>query len=405
MRVLHLNEHLNWTGGVETYLLHLIPALESAGIEQHYAFARGNSSLLSRSYHLPDLGKPEKKAEQFGFARVKELLNTVQPDLIHVHRIYNLGVLRACLEFGPTVVTCHDYLYLCPAGSFFHRRTKTICNRKASPACFVITIFKRCLTPRPRFAIAYYRRVKTFCRWRREFHAVICPSESVRLRLLAMDFDPLRTVTLPYFCPLEPRLEPRPLPKEPTILFMGRVRPIKGYDVFIRALGELPNVRGIMVGDVDNTSAKAIDRLATDSGCASRLEVRPWASRHEIPSLLQSTTLFVFPSICPETLGIVGLEAMAFGLPVVASDVGGVRQWLRHGENGLLVPPKDHHALAAAIESLINAPETLMRMGKAGLDTVRNGFLVQQHVERLTSLYYQVACGNPLPVSAHGSTS
>ena len=190
-----------------------------------------------------------------------------------------------------------------------------------------------------------------------------------------------------------------------TILFMGRVRPIKGYDVFIRALGELPNVRGIMVGDVDNTSAKAIDRLATDSGCASRLEVRPWASRHEIPSLLQSTTLFVFPSICPETLGIVGLEAMAFGVPVVASDVGGVRQWLRHGENGLLVPPKDHHALAAAIESLINAPETLMRMGKAGLDTVRNGFLVQQHVERLTSLYYQVACGNPLPVSAHGSTS
>jgi len=175
---------------------------------------------------------------------------------------------------------------------------------------------------------------------------------------------------------------------------MGRVRPIKGYDIFIKALGQLPNVRGILVGDTGQDSRNIINLLARKWGCASRLVVRPWASRKEVPKLFCSSTVFVFSSILPETLGIVGLEAMACGVPVVASDVGGVRQWLRHGENGLLVPPRDYHALAESVKGLVNSPETLICMGKAGLETVRSGFLLEQHLERLMTIYRQVVDGH-----------
>ncbi len=387
MRVLHLNEHLDWTGGVETYLLHLVPQLEAAGIQQYVAFAQGDGNLIPRAHHLPELSQFGFKAEAAGYARSARLLEVIRPDVVHVHRVYNLGILRACLDHRPTVVTCHDYLYLCPAGSFFHRRTRTICQRKAGPTCFVVTLFRHCMTPRPRFALAYYRRVRQFVAWKDQFSAVLCPSDSVRERLLQVGFSSRRTHTLPYFCPLEPLEEPRPLPDRPTVLFLGRVRPIKGYDVFIEALGMVPEVRGLIVGDVTNGTAQKIRQLALARGCADRLQMRPWANRHEVPALFAEASVFVFPSVCPETLGIVGLEAMACGVPVVASDVGGVRQWLRHGENGLCVPPKDSRALAAAIRDLLASPNRLLEMGRAGIATVRDAFSPSRHVEHLLSLY------------------
>ena len=70
--------------------------------------------------------------------------------------------------------------------------------------------------------------------------------------------------------------------------------------------------------------------------------------------MLQSNVL-VFPSVWAETLGIVGLEALAHGVPVVASDVGGVREWLDDEKTGFLVPPKSPQAIASAIQQEADA--------------------------------------------------
>lgn len=393
MRVLHLNEHLDWVGGVETYLLHLLPALELQGVTCWYAYARGYHDLGKNAIHLPELSQFGRHAEESAYAKVRALIGDLKPDLVHIHRVYNLGAVEACLELRPTVVTCHDYLYLCPAGSFFHRWTQTICNRQAGLGCFAVTALRHCMTLRPRYALAYFRRVETFVRWKDRFAVVLCPSDSVRQRLLDYGFGAERTCTLPYFCPLEPLNEPRPLPDHPTILFLGRVRPIKGYDVFIRALGLLPGVRGILVGDITNGTAEKVSCLAKETGCGERLEIRPWARRDQVPDLFAETSVFTFPSIWPETLGIVGLEAMACGVPVAASDVGGVRQWLRDEENGLLVRPKDPGALAAAIDQMLVSHERLLAMGRSGIATVRDGFLPSQHVERLLAIYQNAIDG------------
>lgn len=401
MRVLHINEHLSWAGGVETYLLHLLPELYARGVELRYCYAQGDPGLFSAAISVPEVAQFGRTAEVAGYRRVSALLSEFAPDVIHVHRVYNLGVLRACLDYGPTVVTCHDHLYLCPAGSFFHRRTQTICRRQAGPACFAVTLWRHCMTPRPRYALAYYRRVRQFVAWRQRFAAVLCPSDSVRERLLEHGFPPERTHTLPYFCPLEPRDTPRPLPARPTLLFLGRVRPIKGYHVFLRALGMLPGVQGTLVGNASNGMLESVGRLAQQCGCRDRLEIRPWASRAEILELMERATIFVFPSIWPETLGIVGLEAMARGVPVVASDVGGVRQWLRHGENGLLVPPKDAPGFARAIHSLLDRPDRLLAMGQAGIDTVRAGFLPRHHLDKLLGVYTQVSRDTQGPAAGH----
>src|SRR5690606_6979050 len=92
---------------------------------------------------------------------------------------------------------------------------------------------------------------------------------------------------------------------------------------------------------------------AMSLGCADRIELREWVDRASVRAIYSGATVLAFPSLWPETLGIVGLEALACGVPVVASDIGGVREWLRPGETGIPVPPGDAGALAAGLHDLL----------------------------------------------------
>ena len=388
MKVLHVNEHLAWCGGVETYLLSLIPELERRGHPQAVVFAQGDGTLVGTSYDAPCLSDAGRTADKEGYARLGRILRNESPDVVHLHQTRNVGAIRACLEAAPTVVTGHDYRYLCPTSTFFYRRTEEICQRRCGPGCFATTLTKRCLTPRPVPAVRYYRLVRWFARNAGRIAAVVAPSEYARGRFIEAGFPEDRVVTLPYFCPIEPFAEPRCPPAVSTVLFIGRVRPVKGYRYFIEALGMLPaSVQGIMVGDVTPDQADEVRTLAARFGCADRLQVRPWASREEVAGLYCQATVMVFPSIWAETLGIVGLESLACGVPVVASDVGGVREWLHDGKTGFLVRPKDARGLADAVHKVLDAEDTGFMMGQRGISLVQERFSLGSHIARLEAIY------------------
>jgi glycosyltransferase involved in cell wall biosynthesis len=178
------------------------------------------------------------------------------------------------------------------------------------------------------------------------------------------------------------------MPERPTLLFIGRIAPNKGARYFVEALGALPErVRGVMVGNFDDGSRREMLELARSAGCADRLELRPWAGREEVAAAFREASVFVFPSIWPETLGIVGLEALATGVPAVASDIGGVREWLRDGENGYLVPPKDGAAIAARAAPLLEDATLNRAFGLRGQALIRERFSTDWHVGRLLALY------------------
>jgi glycosyltransferase involved in cell wall biosynthesis len=182
------------------------------------------------------------------------------------------------------------------------------------------------------------------------------------------------------------------VPETPTITFIGRIASNKGHEYFVEALGQLPEaVQGIMVGSFTNESEQAIQALAQRHGCQDRLSLRRWATREEILQILDTTTVFIFPSLWPETLGIVGIEALSRGVPVVASDLGGVREWLRDGENGRLVPPKSAARISEAVLELIDSPHKLIESGKRGIETIHEAFMPAQHTDRLVKIYEDAA--------------
>ena len=392
MRLLHLNGHLDWKGGVEVYLLSLIPELEARSHKVVIGYAEGRPELVTRANLLPELEHADARSRRAGYETAARLLEQSRPDAVHVHQTHNVGVIQACMERVPTMLHGHDYRYLCPASTFYQRRSQSICGRVAGPACFAVTVTRHCLTPRPRYALPYYHRVRWMSRQRAQFAHVVAPSAGCRERFLAAGFEAEQVTTLPYFCPIAPRAQPRPQPARETLLYIGRAGANKGYRYFVEALGRLSEqVRGVMVGNFSEAERAAVRALAAEAGCAQRLELRPWLGREGIAAAFAEASVFVFPSIWPETLGIVGLEALATGVPVVASDVGGVREWLHDGKTGYLVPPKSPAALAARARELIADHALNQRMGEEGIALIRERFGMEHHVSRLEALYQRVA--------------
>jgi phosphatidyl-myo-inositol alpha-mannosyltransferase len=146
---------------------------------------------------------------------------------------------------------------------------------------------------------------------------------------------------------------------DPTMLFVGRLEPRKGLTYLVRAFLRLkpsfPRLRLLVVGrdhkrQQEKTMAMVPPRLRPDVVFVGSV---PQA---DLPSYYASADLFCAPSLGGESFGYVLVEAMAMGLPVVCSDIGGYRDLVRDDHEGLLVPPRDPEALARAIGSLLDNP-------------------------------------------------
>jgi len=140
----------------------------------------------------------------------------------------------------------------------------------------------------------------------------------------------------------------------PLLLWVGRLQPWKGVDVALRALREIPQAHLMIVGDGETRAD--LERLAQELGLAERVHFLGALPRERLPSIYAAADLLLATSFASETFGIGLVEAQACGLPVVASRFGGFPEVIDEGRTGLLVPPRDPTALAAAVRSLLNDP-------------------------------------------------
>ena len=159
-------------------------------------------------------------------------------------------------------------------------------------------------------------------------------------------------------------------PARPMVIFVGRITRQKGVPVLLRAAARLaPEVQLVLCAGQPDTPELAAEVTGLVTGLQTDRSGVIWIpemlSKPEVIQLLSHATVFACPSLY-EPLGIVNLEAMACGTPVVASRVGGIPEVVSDGETGLLVPPDDPAALAAALNALVSDPGRADAMGAAG---------------------------------------
>ncbi|HEX7298281.1 MAG TPA: glycosyltransferase [Solirubrobacteraceae bacterium] len=171
-------------------------------------------------------------------------------------------------------------------------------------------------------------------------------------------------------------------PREPTpegrsrLLCVGRLVERKGIGNVIEALAELPDAELVVAGGAPASELGAdreVQRLrgvAERCGVADRVDLRGRVERGDLPALLRSADAVVCAPWY-EPFGIVPLEAMACGVPIVASAVGGMIDTVVDGVTGVHVPPRDPERLAAALRSLLSQPERRAAFGRAGVRRAR----------------------------------
>jgi glycosyltransferase involved in cell wall biosynthesis len=191
---------------------------------------------------------------------------------------------------------------------------------------------------------------------RRAVH-VFCPSAYLREIAVGWGLDPGRVSVLPNPAPPLPALPPREELRRqlgldgPTLAFAGRLTAQKAVGVALAAVAEVDGVSLVLLGD--GPERPSLERRTADLRLDGRVRFLGGGTRDDVLRLFHAADASVLPSAWenfPHTV----VEALAVGTPVIATAVGGVPEVVRDGENGLLVPPGDVDALAAAIDRLVH---------------------------------------------------
>ena len=153
----------------------------------------------------------------------------------------------------------------------------------------------------------------------------------------------------------------------------------------ITALSEVPGAVLVLAGDGHYRTT--LEEQARAAGLADRVRFLGTVPHAELPGLLAVSDLLVAASFASETFGIALVEAQACGVPVVASNFGGFPEVVQDGITGLLVPPQDSAALAAALRALLADPKRRQAMGEAGRRWVSAQFHWQRVAERVLEAY------------------
>ena len=357
MKILHVDPETGFGGGER----------QVAGLIRHLA-RRGHENLLAAVS-----GSPLAAVVPAADARLQPLRIRNDLDLAAAWRLWRLVALES-----PHIV--HLHTSRAHAMSPWLRRfaTRTVVTR--------------------RMDYALRRGLWTDLLYNRSVAAVVAISEEVRRRLLDAGVRGERVVVIR--SGVEPatglpgpagRAAARTRFGADSEFVVGIVAALewrKGHDVLLRALAVLdgsPPWRCLVCGG--GSQQRALHRLAADLGIADR--VRFLGPQPQVADVLAALDVFVLPSR-HEGLGVAVLEAMAMSLPVVASAVGGIPEAVIPGETGLLVPPDDPAALAAALGALRRDVERAERMGHAGRARVLAEFSMEGMAVRYERLYEDV---------------
>lgn len=189
-----------------------------------------------------------------------------------------------------------------------------------------------------------------------------------------------------------PEIDPSPLCfSPPTFLLLGRFTKEKGFDTAIRAFSLLKRgnsiVRLMIAGEGEE--CPSLEQLVDELGLRDSVEFTGGLVRDKVAQLMNRATIVIVPSYF-ESFGLVALEAMQMGRPVIASRVGGMQEVIADGKTGVLVSPQDPIVLHKAMEDLLKQPEKAQEMGIQGHKRAMERFTLHQNASQYEALYQEL---------------
>lgn len=351
-------------GGTERQVTNLALRLDSSRFDLHLACLRNSGELLKEieTLHVP---KP----------------------VFEIGSLYGLRTAWQALRFAYYVR--QNRIQIVNSYGFYPNVFAVLAARLGGADVVIASIRDRgdILTPAQR------RVQKLVCRMA---DCVLVNAEAIRETLIAQGYDAAKIVVIRNGIVLSRyrrseqgqriRRELGIPAESPIIIMFSRLNRMKGAEYFLEAAGSVaricPNARYLIVGDGANR--RDLEQRAASLGLKERVSFTGF--RTDVPDLLAESAISVLPSLS-EGLSNSLLEAMAAGIPVIATKVGGNPEIIEDGVSGLLIPPRDADSLAEAMSELLRNPTRAHIMGEAGFRRVAELFSVERSVAQVEDLY------------------
>jgi glycosyltransferase involved in cell wall biosynthesis len=357
---LHIDTARTWRGGQNQVLVTVL-GLRAAG-HRAMLVAHADGELRRRAAEGLELLPitPRTEMDLSAAWKLSRAIKALRPDVIHAHDPH--GVAMAALALSMST--------------------------EPKPAALIAS--RR---------VDFSLKGNALSRWKYDqVDCFVCASEAIRQILLADGIAEARTVTvhegidLGYVAaaPVAPLHEELWLPHgSPVVGNVAALVPHKGQRHLVEAAAlvvrQVPDARFVIAGEGE--LRQALEHQIKHLGLEKHVILAGF--RPDILSVHKAFFIFVMSSIT-EGLGTSLLDAMACGKPIVATTAGGIPEVVRDGETGILVPPRDHDAMAEAIVGLLRNTELHRKMGAAGLSVVREQFSAERMVQETLRVYERV---------------
>ena len=306
-------------------------------------------------------------------------------DVAHLHQLDEPGIVAALRRRGPVVVSAHAYT-ACTSGHH-HFRPGQECMRAHGPGC--IANLARCgHTSHPQTLPRRYLAAGRGLAALRGSDLAVSYSTAIDRHLEINGVSPRAIVPLFPTIGAAERPGAEQQPDARRVLFAGRLVAAKGAAVLIRAARDV-DATFVIAGE--GRDRARLERLAAQLGIADRVRFAGWLDASAMADELAAASIVAVPSVWPEPFGLVGIEALAAGRPVVASATGGTPDWLRDGVTGRSVPPGDAIALARSLNELLADPDRARELAERGRVLVSERFTPERHVIALRTAYAEAA--------------
>lgn len=403
MKILHINKFFDLHGGAEFYLHQLMEHQAAVGHEVHVFATQSSSNLPSsdEKYFVErfDLDKREgfwrdlQKAKNYlwnGEARLAlaHMLNDVKPDVIHLHNIYNhlsTSVLAAIrLAKIPCVQTLHDYRLASANYALFAHGEVCEHGKKGHPW----EIMKhRCIQNRWD-ASALGALEMWMTKWRKSYERTVdlflCPSHFMQNKMGEWEEPKEKMRYVP---------NPTDLPEVPAVrggrylLYAGRLSGEKGLEGLIKAAAKAPVLPIKIAGR--GPEEGVLKKLAKELH-ASHIEFLGFQSPEALKALRERAEAVVLPTLSFENASGALLEAMAAGIPCLATNTGGNPELVVDGQNGFLIQPGDVDGWSSMLRRFAAlSTEERDRMGHIGRERIKQNHLWFTHLERVEECYQE----------------
>jgi glycosyltransferase involved in cell wall biosynthesis len=312
-----------------------------------------------------------------------QTLHRERPDVVHVHNLYPLispSILVACRRADlPVVMTSHNYVLTCPVVNHLYKGR--VCERCMGGREYWC-VLQNCRENLPE-SVAYALRsviARKLNLFRRNVTLHMVLSDFAKERLVKQGFDDARIVVLPNMVELGP--EQNGQSARNYVAFSGRMKEEKGVDVLLAAAARLPDIPFRLAGD-----GPILDKLMNNAP-ANVLFVNRLAP-DQMAEFYQGARFLVVPSKWFEGCPLVVSEAMSHSLPVIASRIGGLPEFVEDGTTGLLFETGNVTELVERIRLLWQNQDLCTQLGEAGRKKACQEYSEDLYYQRLMLIYQQ----------------